>query len=501
MTSEPKATTESAHPLLYQLNTRVRLTELGRGLGRPATLDDLPDAELDWLATAGFEWLYLLGVWQTGPAGREVSRTHTHWRAEFAATLADLTEDDMCGSPFAVTGYTVHADFGGDAALARLREGARQRGLRVMLDFVPNHTAIDHPWAATCPDRYVSGTEADLAHQPRNFVRVDTVHGPRVLAHGRDPYFDGWPDTLQLDYSHPEVVALRIDELRAVARRCDGLRCDMAMLVVPDVFERTWGLRAGDFWPEAIAAVRAEHPGFTFLAEVYWGLEPELVRLGFDLTYDKGLYDRLRGGDARAVRAHLEHDPAGQAHRAHFLENHDEGRAAATFPPDQHRAAAVVTYTTPGLRFFHQGQLVGRRVRISPHLGRGPDEPVDDEIRRFYQDLLGCCGDGTLRNGTWSLLATTSAWDTNPTHDDVLAWSWAGPDGARVLVAVNYAAHQSQCYVRLPFADLGGRAVVLTDRLSTDCYVRDGTDLGQRGLYLDVEPWKAHVFDVTAASD
>jgi hypothetical protein len=157
----------------------------------------------------------------------------------------------------------------------------------------------------------------------------------------------------------------------------------MAMLVLPDVFERTWGIAAEPFWPEAIPRVRAQHPGSCFMAEVYWDLEWTLQQQGFDYTYDKRLYDRLRHEGARAVREHLQAGLDFQDRLARFLENHDEPRAAATFPPARHEAAAVVTYLAPGLRFVHQGQMEGRRVRVPVHLGRGPVEPVDAGPRDF----------------------------------------------------------------------------------------------------------------------
>src|SRR6476619_2810075 len=357
-------------PSLYQINTRVWLTELSHALGRPATLDDIPDAELDRLAAMGFDWIWLLSVWQTGLAGQAVSRANPEWRREFQETLPDLREEDIAGSGFAITGYTVHKNLGGDAALARIRKRLRDRGLRLMLDFVPNHTAPDHPWVEDYPDYYIAGTDADLAQAPQNYTRVKLRRGEEVLAFGRDPYFAGWPDTLQLDYSNPETQEAMRGELLRIAGQCDGVRCDMAMLVLPDVFERTWGRRAPLFWPEATQRVRERFPRFRFMAEVYWDREWTMQQQGFDYAYDKRLYDRLREGHARPVREPFCAGLDYQDKLARFVENHDEPRAVATFPPEMHEAAAVITYLSPGLRFFHQGQLEGRRKRISPHLVR-----------------------------------------------------------------------------------------------------------------------------------
>jgi glycosidase len=480
------------YPALFQVNTRVRLSELAAALGRKATLDDIPDAEIDRLAADGFDIVWFLGVWQTGEAARRVSRSKPEWLAEYERVLPDFREADVCGSCFAVRDYRVHEDFGGDEALARLRFRLKRRGLRLVLDFVPNHMAPDHPWVTEHPDFFVSGTEEQLAAQPQNYCRVGSGPGARILAYGRDPYFDGWPDTLQLNYGNPALQNAMLGELGRIARQCDGVRCDMAMLVLPEVFARTWGIPAPPFWPRVTAAVRGKVPGFLF----EWTLQQQ----GFDYTYDKRLYDRLEEGQARPVREHLFAGLDFQDHLARFLENHDEPRAAATFAPEVHRAAAILTFLTPGLRFFHQGQREGKRVRIPVHLGRGPDEATDPAIAAFYDRLLECLRDPSFRNGDWQLLQCRPAWDGNETWDPFVAFSWTGPDGSRRLVAVNYADHQSQCYVAMPWHDLDGPTWRLQDLTGPSVYNRRGGDLTWQGLYLDMPAWGYHVFTVSPAA-
>jgi hypothetical protein len=482
------------YPSLYQVNTRVWLTELSRRLDRPATLDDVPDAELSRLAEMGFDWVWLLSVWQTGPEAREISRNNTEWLREFHETLPDLSDKDIPGSGFAITGYTAHADLGGDAALARLRERLTKRGLKLMLDFVPNHMGLGHPWVEDHPEHFVAGTESDLARAPQNYIRVKAKKGELILAHGRDPYFPGWPDTLQINYGDSATQQAMSDILIKIAGQCDGLRCDMAMLVLPDVFRRTWAISAPLFWPGATKRVRESCPDFVFMAEVYWDLEWTLQQQGFDYTYDKRLYDRLRDGHARPVREHFHAGLDYQDRMARFLENHDEPRAAATFPPGVHQAAAVITFLSPGLRFFHQGEFQGRTKRISPHLGRGPDEPTNAELAKFYDKLLTVLRRPEVRDGRWRLLECVSAWDGNWTWDCFIAFAWEDGDGQRLLAVVNYAPHQSQCYVRLPFGDLGGTAWRLRDLMGTAIHDRDGDSLQAGGLYLDAAPWEASVF-------
>jgi hypothetical protein len=472
------------YPSLLEINARVWLRGLSREAGRPVTLAEVDDAILDAIAQRGFDWVWLLSVWRTGAASRAVSRRNPDWQAEFRSALPDLTEDDVCGSGFAIGAYEVDETLGGQAALAGFRARLAARGVRLMLDFVPNHTALDHPWVRTHPDFYVQGSDQ----------AVDTDQGPRILAHGRDPNFPGWPDTLQLNYANGALQAAQMEELATIAGQCDGVRCDMAMLLLPEVFQRTWGLIPAPFWPKAIAAVRQAHPGFTFLAEAYWDLEWELQQQGFDYCYDKRLYDRLRHGDAGSLRAHLGAGLEHQDRLARFLENHDEARAAAAFPGPKHRAAAIVTYFAPGLRFFQQGQREGARIRLPVHLCRAPVEPPDADIAAFYDRLLAVLASEVFRDGAWTLVPTQPAWAGNPTAPDFIAYAWQAPEDGRYLVVVNYSDHQGQCRLRLPFGDLAGRQFRLVDMMGSEAYARDGSGLNDPGLYVDLGAWRFNVF-------
>jgi hypothetical protein len=499
----------SRNPTLYEIDTRAWLHGLSRQQSRPVTLDCVPEGELDRLAGLGFDWVWLLGVWKTGQAGRAVSLAHPDWLRHYHHVLPDFRDEDIAGSTFAIQAYEVSAALGGNTALQKLRQRLHERGMKLMLDFVPNHTAPDHDWVRTNPEFYLRGSNDDLAREPQNYSRLATALGTAVLAFGRDPYFPGWPDTLQLNYRHPDARRAMTNELSRVASLCDGVRCDMAMLVLPEVFLSTWGDRArppdgtppddSPFWPGAIARVKAEEPRFVFLAEAYWDLEWILQQQGFDFTYDKRLYDRLRGRDAREVRGHLHADLDYQRKSARFLENHDEERAAEVFPTDVHKAAGVVTFLTPGLRFFHQGQLEGRAVRPSIHLGRRPDDPVNPELQAFYAELLSTLKIPAARDGDWQLLECREAWAGNGTWNQFLAFLWGQPGGGELLVAVNYGPNQGQCFVALPPRDPGHGQVRFRDTMGPSSYDRDPAELTLRGLFLDMPAWGYHVFAVEAA--
>lgn len=498
MTSHQTEARSPACPALYQISTRAWITALGETLGRPATLNDVPEAELDELAAQGFDWVWLLSVWETGIAGPRIVLQNDAWCRELRTILPDLRDEDVAGSGFAITAYSVSPSLGGDEALARFRRHLAARGIRLILDFVPNHVALEHPWVDDHPDYFIAGDEADIARSPGSYARFGRSGGELILAHGRDPNFPAWTDTLQLDYSNLATQEAMIAELLNVASRCDGVRCDMAMLLLPEVFERTWGRTAPPFWPNAIRRVRERFPDFLFIAEAYWDLEWTMQQQGFDAAYDKRLYDRLRNGQARPVREHLQAGLDYQSKLVRFLENHDEPRAAAVFAPGMHEAAAVITYLSPGIRFFHQGQLEGRRTRLPPQLIRAPREPVDRSLRRFYDDLLSVLRNPVVRDGRWRLLACTSAADEDCTAESVIAWSWER-DSERRLIAVNYAPVPTRCRVQCSFEGLNRRRAVLQDLLGRVTCECDGETLASRGLELELSSWGRHVFELTVA--
>jgi hypothetical protein len=483
------------YPSLYQVNTRVWLTALSQQLNRSVTLDDIPDTALDEFVRLGFDWIWLLSVWTTGERAQKISRENPGWRIEFEETLPDLKEEDIEGSGFAIAGYHVHPPLGGDEALKRLRDRLKKRGLKLMLDFVPNHMGPDHPWVHDHPEYFVQGTPDDLENHPLNYTNLKFGTEEWIVAYGRDPYFTGWPDTLQLDYSNPAVVEAMKFELLRISTQCDGVRCDMAMVILPEIFEKTWSRKALPFWPIVTKTIHDNNPNFIFMAEVYWDMEWRLQQEGFDYTYDKRLYDRLVEGYARTVREHFHAAPDYQDKMVRFLENHDEARAAAKFDRLQHEAAAMITFLSPGLRFFHQGQLEGREKRISPHLVRAPKEEINVDLQKFYAALLEVMKKPLFRDGQWGLPECVAAWDGNDTWDSFIAFLWEGK-GERAIIAVNYSSQQGQCYIRLPFAELMDKQWHLNDLMNPISYEREGDDLVKKGLYLDVGPWTYHVFEM-----
>jgi Alpha amylase, catalytic domain len=487
------------HPVIYQINTWVWLSAIGANIGRAVDLSSVPAAEWDAIAKLGFEAVWLMGVWERSPACIAVSNQNQVLLDDFRRALADFRPEDNVGSAFSVRRYVVDPHLGGDEGLATARRELARRGMRLILDFVPNHVADDHPWVVEYPEFFIRGGPDDARDDPAAFVPIEG----RVYARGRDPHFPAWPDVLQLNVFDPGLRRAAIQTVLAIAGRCDGIRCDMAMLVLSAIFESTWGHRAEqrpetEYWTEMIPKVRESYPDFLFIAEAYWDREWELQQLGFDYCYDKRLYDRLEHGDPESVRLHLGADPAYQSKLVRFIENHDEPRAATIFTCGKEEAVALTVATIPGARLFHEGQLEGRRVRPPVFLGRRPEERSNVELKDFYEKLLGAIDDRLFHEGNWSL-CRCSGWPDNPSFESLVAWCWEHCED-RAIIVVNLSGAPAQGQVHLPWSDLQENAWRLRDWLSDEVYDRDGVDLSERGLYVGLKPWKYHLFRCSRAS-
>ena len=481
------------YPSFYEINTWVWLSELSHRYGTSVGLGSVPPAEWDAIAACGFNAVWLMGVWQRSPAGIAIAYQNKGLLEDFRRALPDFRVEDNVGSPYCVKRYVADARLGGPGGLAIARRELAKRGMNLVLDFVPNHVAPDHPWVTHHPEYFIRGNADDARNDPSSFVELCGT----VYARGRDPYFPAWPDVLQLNAFEPGLRHAAFKTISSIAEQSDGIRCDMAMLMLNPIFERTWGRRAGvrpktEYWVDLISAIKNKHPGFLFIAEAYWDLEWELQQQRFDFCYDKKLYDRMEHSHAEDIRLHLCADLAYQAKLVRFIENHDEPRASATFSPEKQRAVALAITTLPGMKLFHEGQFEGRKVRVPVFLSRRPDESTDCALSKFYEELLGAVDRPVFREGQWSLCERTG-WPDNASFQNLVAWNWVKED-QRYLIVINLSDVPSQAKVQVPWADADSGKWNLLDVLSGVNYVRDGDEMLSPGFYVELGPWHYHFF-------
>lgn len=442
------------NPILYEINTRVWRHRFGAA----TRLLDIPTTYWQQLADLGVDYVWLMGVWQTGPNVLHYA-LEPGLQHEYTQVLPDWKEEDIIGSPYAIDRYVLHQALGKAGDLVILKQRLNELGLRLILDFVPNHFHAESSLIVEFPEIFLEVTAEQHAQDPHTCYSSPQLPG-RYFAHGKDPYFPAWQDTAQVNYAQPVAHAFMNQLLLRLAKQCDGLRCDMAMLPFPSVRKQTWGAFLGEspdrqdnFWTNAIHAVKVKHPDFCFLAEVYWDMEWELQQAGFDYTYDKRLLDRLRQPTPQPIHDHLQAEIAYQNASARFLENHDEDRSLSFLSLEQAQAAAVITYTVPGLHFFYQGQWEGRKLRLPVQLGREPLEynhtldglildpttalahlpelsVVDPRISAFYDRLLAFLRQPALKNGQWTMVELSV---------DLLAWQWQLEE-QNFLIVSNYQA-------------------------------------------------------------
>lgn len=418
------------HPLVFELNTRCWLRELSDAAGTSLTLATVPESEFVNWKNSGFTHLWLMGVWKSGPKVRAVARAQRVFLDLCRQAFGAGGEENISGSPYAIAEYVVADYFGGNEGLARFREKLRRHGLGLILDFVPNHLGLDHEWLSSHPSLFVRSARP----RPETFAA-----GGSWIAHGKDPHFPAWIDTAQLDYRLPATRAAMREVLRSVAEMCDGVRCDMAMLLLEDVFAATWAdfpnqepAARGEFWEDAITPIKKIRRDFLFVAEAYWSREARLQELGFDYAYDKEFYDCLTRRDPEGLRSHIQ-KVANTFSPVRFLENHDEPRVASLLTVAEQKAAAVLLLAQPGMRLLHDGQLTGRKLRSPVQLTRYLPESPDWPTKSFYDALLACLPKTAIGGSEMEYLQTDLA--------EGLLMQWKR-QGLTTLVAVNLSKHR-----------------------------------------------------------
>lgn len=488
----------SLNPSLFEINGRVWLKRF-KGNSEHTTLKDVDKSFFDKLQQQQFDYLWLMGAWQNSEEFADKYCFVDGLQKEYSNALPDWNKSDVIGSPYAIDDYALNKRFGTKSDLLEFKEKLNRTGIKLILDFIPNHFSAESKLIFSNPEIFLEADEDFLNADRETFF----TSSDKIFAHGRDPYFPAWKDTVQVNYFNTVTYDFLTDILFDLTELCDGVRCDMAMLPLLAIFENTWNkiIRKMDykkppheFWESAISSVKDKRNDFIFIAEAYWDLEYELQKLGFDYTYDKRLTDRLMTDTPASIKAHLRADPEYQSKSLRFLENHDEKRAVDAFGIDKSKAAAVVCGTLPGMRFYHDGQFEGKTVKLPVQLGREPVEKVNTGIQKFYNLLFSITGKDVCKYGKWELLDVLPAGSDDQTFQNVLSWIWSNDD-QYMLVVINYSGEDAYCRLRLDL-ETNVEELELTDLMEDKSYKRAKDELESDGLFIQLKGFQSQIFQI-----
>eukprot|EP01117_Protostelium_nocturnum_P007897 TRINITY_DN2819_c0_g1_i1.p1 TRINITY_DN2819_c0_g1~~TRINITY_DN2819_c0_g1_i1.p1 ORF type:complete len:544 (-),score=179.60 TRINITY_DN2819_c0_g1_i1:15-1646(-) len=485
---------------LMEISTRPWLYYLSHKYNSNITqLSDIPIDEFKAFKDRGIEWVWMMGLWELGNYGLHHDRTDPGLLSDYKQNLPDYTLDDVIGSPYAVTQYHCNPQLGTDDDVKALKQKLNSIGLLLMTDFVPNHSAVDCPWAKTNVDYFIRAppnTQPDPAKYYKNGIAYGGMGGSGGYT---------WTDTLQLNYWNPNLMKARTAELMRVASLSDGIRCDMAFLILNEQIETNWGPQLSawnikkpnvEWWSQAIQTVKSQHPNTVFMAEVYSPWEDKLQAAGFDYTYDKTLYDRLGDGNLDGIRGWLtSHNENWFRHSAHFTSNHDERRAASFFGSTwRANAAAFLTYTLPGMRFYWMWEERGYANKLDVHLRREKSEATNSESVSFYHKLWNITNNDVFNKGDWTYLNVQA--DNSNTAWRLVAYRWQYKNQKR-LVIVNYSDTQGSGTIVVSNAQgsNGGDSLTITDLVSGATYPRSASEMKTKGLQVVVNSWWAQIFE------
>ena len=474
------------YPIMYEISTRPWLYELSQKYGKDISkIRDVPISEFAEIKSKGIEIVWMMGVWQLGEYGLNLDK-----QKDYSNVLPDWTEEDVIGSPYAITQYVCNKEIGTDEDLIWLREELHKLGLKLMLDFVPNHSACDAPEVTSDPTLYVRGPVNDT-YDPKYYME-------NGVAHGKDPYFDPWADTVQWNYFEKKTREVQTKNFVKVAQYADAVRCDMAQLDLNKVFNQTWftelnywnySIPETEFWADAIKEVRKVNPEVVLLAEVYEDWQKEkLVECGFDYYYDKGLIDELKWGSQNVNNYVKGRSLNYFNHSAHMVENHDEERAVQNMGSvARANAAAGIALTLPGMVFLNHGQFDGKKNKLQVHLRRSADEEVSYTARVFYDKLMKIIQDNAFLTDNVHYVDTISG----DKKSDFYAMIREKDN--HYLVVVNYS-NEYGC-VDVPIYNIEGDGDVKIRELMLDIELkRNGKTLREKGLTVCMDGNTVHIY-------
>ena len=549
------------HLVLLAKNTYVWLAQLSKIYQQPITrLDQIPDEELDKLASWGITGLWLIGLWERSRASARIKQ--------------------LCGNPDAIASayslkdYRIADELGGEAACQNLRSRAWKRGIRLASDMVPNHMGIDSQWVYEQPDWFISMpyspfpsytfTGENLSDDPRVTIQIEDHYYDRTDAavvfkyhdnqrgstqfiyHGNDGTTMPWNDTAQLNYLNPVVREAVIQKILSIAKNFPIIRFDAAMTLARRHFQRLWfPLPGGDcdipsrsefsltaeqfnqympqeFWRDVVDRVAKEAPNTLLLAEAFWLMESYFVRtLGMHRVYNSAFMNLLRDEDnakyRQLMKNTLEFDPQILKRFVNFMNNPDEETAVNQFGKgDKYFGICTLLATMPGLPMFGHGQVEGFSEKYGMEYKRAyKDETPDQElINRHHWQIFPLLKKRYLFSEVDHFYLYDFYNADGLVDENVFAYSNCVGD-ERSLVVYHNKFGDTSGWVRTSAAFMNKAAgelqqvdlrtgldlpdsscyfVLFKDQISGLEYIRSCKEIAEKGLFVQLDAYRAHVF-------
>jgi glycosidase len=545
--------------VLLAKNAYVWLAQLSKAHGRRISrLDEVPDAELDRLASWNFTSLWLIGVWHRSSASGKIKRM--------------TGNPEAAPSAYSLYDYEIAPDLGGEQAFGNLAHRAWQRGIRLAADMVPNHTGITSRWMKEHPDYFIQAehppfpayrfTGPDLSDDPDYQVRIEDGYWTRsdasvvfqqidnrngrlrYLYHGNDGTNMPWNDTAQLDFLKSEVREAVIGQILHVARKFSVIRFDAAMTLAKKHFQRLWYPHPGtggdipsradyaltqeefdrlfpvEFWREVVDRINSEMPETLLLAEAFWLLEGYFVRtLGMHRVYNSAFMHMLMKEDnamyRAAIRSTLHFNPEILKRYVNFMSNPDEETAVDQFGKgDKYFGIATLMVTLPGLPMFAHGQVEGYREKYGMEYRRDYHDETPDAglVRRHEREIFPLLKLRRLFSQTEHFELYDVTGEGGAVIEDVFAYSnLSGDRSALVCYNNRYTEHAGT--LKMSTGKLSGGSIryptlgealhlkngddvyyLFRELRSGLEYLRTGAEIHRDGLFVRLRAFETQVF-------
>ncbi|HOY61013.1 MAG TPA: alpha-amylase family glycosyl hydrolase [Candidatus Woesebacteria bacterium] len=493
--SRPEALIKE-HPCLYLINTRLWLNQLTKKYDSSLTIDKIPEKEWQTLFDK-YDYFWFMGIYKESDASRQHAQK---WAFQSRYALPDLDPDkDVTASPFAIPEYCPNPLIAKNwESWDKMVDFLHQNNKKVIIDFVPNHLALDCELAKNHPEFFIQGSRLQFESNPDFYHQMVASDGKTYyLAHGKDPNFPPWADTLQLNYGEPGLNLEMASTLQELTSHSDGLRCDMAMLLDPPTFLRTWGwtlsetqkkyLNEHSFWAENIPFIKNNiKKDFKFIGEVYW--DQDYLSQYFDYLYDDRFYKDitrspldLKNHLGELLTSRSNKNPCRQAL---YIENHDEDRSVKSLGEKRSRAAAFLAAIIPDTMFIvNQGQENGWKIRPPMQINRFPAEVDNPQIQKFYQKLFNIINSPIYKSGT------VQNCQVNQISGDTIALRLLSADEKSTAI---FCLNISDSYSKCTIPEINKNTEIEIESLTEDKEIVPDSNR-QNGIYIGLEPGEVQV--------